>query len=197
MQVLRRSAYAEVRWKNGAGTSLEVATGGLPGQPFDWRVSFAHVTQSGRFSDYTGYERTTALVEGAGFTLRAAGAATLRFSLPGDFHAYAGSVPYDCGLHAGPSWDLNLIARTGIGASMTVVDADATGLALEVAPAGRYLLPLDGQLLVRLGNSTERLGPWDAAVLGAGESCHAMAEGAGDSCRVALVSVPCQRPPGH
>jgi environmental stress-induced protein Ves len=190
MQVLRRAQYVLVPWKNGAGSSLEVASGGPPGGPFDWRVSIAQVERSGRFSDYGGYERTTALVEGAGFTLRAEGAATLRFSQPGDCHAYAGSVPYSCELHAGPSWDLNLIARAGIGASMRIVGAGAGGIDIAAEPATRYVLPLSGQLSVRADGSGALLGPWDAAVLGEGESCRVLAVEPADRATVALVGVP-------
>ncbi len=177
MQVLRQSGYALARWKNGAGSSLEVAMGGPPGEPFAWRVSLASVERSGPFSDYSGYDRTTALVEGAGFTLRAPGAATLRFAAPGDCHAYAGSLPYVCELHDGPCRDLNLIARSGLGASMSVVVLGEGGLALDGVAARRYVLPLSGHVSVRAGETGVRLDPCDAALLGPREAGHVQPDG--------------------
>jgi len=190
MQVLRRADYTQVRWKNGAGTSLEVATGGVPGAAFDWRVSFAHVEQPGRFSDYSGYQRVTVLVAGAGFSLRSPGSADLHFGQLGQWHAYAGSIPYSCELHAGPCWDLNLIARQASGASMTVVVVAAGGLSLEGAPASRYLLPLVEPVVVHSGDASACLEPWDAAVIAPGESCRLFAGGVAQHCSVAIAVIP-------
>jgi uncharacterized protein len=189
MQLLRIADYAQTRWRNGAGTSLEIAARGVPGEAFAWRLSMAHIARPGPFSDYEGYERVTALIEGEGFTLRRAGAAELRFTQVGQCHAYAGSPPYSCELHAGPCRDLNLIARQGIGASMSVVAVEATGLELGRSMAVRYLVPLSGAVSVQAAATSMRPGRWDAVVLAAGECARVAVEGAGMAL-VALASIP-------
>lgn len=163
---------------------------GPPGGPFDWRLSMALVERSGAFSDYSGYERTTALVEGAGFTLRAPGAATLCFAATGDCHRYAGSLPYVCGLHAGPSWDLNLIAREGLGASMRILATGPDGLLLEASTARRYLMPLHAPVSLQADGTELRLEPGDAAVLGPRLVVRVVAGGLPHPCKIALVTVP-------
>ena len=169
MQVIRRSDYAQMRWKNGAGSSLEIASSPLPAGGFTWRLSMAHIGQPGPFSSYDGYERVTALVEGAGFTLRAAGAAELQFNAIGDCHAYSGSVPYSCELRSGLCRDLNLIARSGLGASMSVL-ALAAGDTLIGAPSVEvFVLPLNGRVGVLAGERRSQLEACDTLRLAAGE----------------------------
>jgi environmental stress-induced protein Ves len=190
MQVLRRADHVQMRWKNGAGTSLEIASGGVPGEPFDWRLSLARIEQPGRFSNYDGYDRVTALVEGAGFTLQCAGATELEFMQVGQCHAYPGAVQYGCVLHAGACTDLNLIARRGLGASMTVVPVDAAGRGLESVSATRYVLPLAGRATVNTPQESARLEAWDAAVLAVGQRAWLAADEAAGSTLVALVAIP-------
>jgi len=190
MQVLRRADHVEMRWKNGAGTSLEIASGGATGQPFDWRLSIAHIEASGGFSNYDGYDRVTALVEGAGFTLRCAGAIELQFTRIGQCHSYPGAVPYSCELHAGPCRDLNLIARHGMGASMVVVQVDAAGMAVQGAPATCCVLPLAGRVVVSAAEASASLDAWDAVLLAAGEGARLSVDGAAGNTLVALVRIP-------
>jgi environmental stress-induced protein Ves len=59
-------------WKNGGGTTVEIAVApnpGGPGGPFLWRLSVARVTQSGPFSAFPGVDRTIVLLRGDGLIL--------------------------------------------------------------------------------------------------------------------------------
>ena len=170
MQVIRRGDYAQMRWKNGAGSSLEIAASRVPSGGFTWRLSMAHIVQPGPFSNYDGYERVTALVEGAGFALRAAGAAELQFNAIGDCHAYAGSVPYSCELRDGPCHDLNLIARPGLGASMSVLALAAGDTLIGEPSVDAFVLPLNGRASVLAGESRVQLEACDTLCLAAGEA---------------------------
>jgi environmental stress-induced protein Ves len=53
MRHLKHSDYRRMAWKNGKGTTTEIAVhpanAGLAGAPFEWRVSIADVPESGPF----------------------------------------------------------------------------------------------------------------------------------------------------
>ena len=118
------------------------------------------------------------------------GATELAFTKPGDFHSYAGSVPYWCELHAGPCRDLNLIARHVMGASMVVVQVDAAGMAVQGAPATCCVLPLAGRVVVSAAEASASLDAWDAVLLAAGEGARLSVDGAAGNTLVALVRIP-------
>lgn len=61
-RLLRASARPGVPWRNGAGITREVVTGG--GDPFGWRVSVADLTGDAPFSAFPGIDRSFVLAEG-------------------------------------------------------------------------------------------------------------------------------------
>jgi environmental stress-induced protein Ves len=190
MHVIRQVDYLQMRWKNGAGVSHEIASQARPGEAFAWRLSIAVVQQSGAFSDYAGYVRHTALVAGAGFELRAAGQATLPFTQPGQLHSYAGSIPYFCQLRAGTCQDLNLIAKQGIQASLSVVEVGVAATPVADASSDIYVLPLDVPLEVVAADAREGLEPKDACLIAAGERASIAVGVAAVRGLVALARVP-------
>jgi len=127
--------YRTVPWRNGGGSTTEIAI--EPGGPggFLWRLSIAEVAASGPFSDFAGYERTLLLLDGAGFVLRFAEAPPRRvgrrlepFTFDGGWHA-------QCDLVDGPARDLNLMVARGAVEGRLRVLALARGERI-VAPAG-------------------------------------------------------------
>ena len=54
-------------WKNGAGTTLELARDAH--EPPHWRLSVATIEQSGPFSEFSGYDRSIAALDGGVVTL--------------------------------------------------------------------------------------------------------------------------------
>jgi environmental stress-induced protein Ves len=52
---LKATDYRLVKWKNGSGDTREIAVDSQ--EPFRWRFTSAHVTESGPFSPYPGYDR--------------------------------------------------------------------------------------------------------------------------------------------
>jgi environmental stress-induced protein Ves len=109
--LLRHADYVSMPWRNGAGTTLEIAREPVAGVAFDWRLSLATVSTSGPFSAYAGYTRIVALVTGAGFELRVAGEAAARLVEPGDYRVFRGEAATDCALLDGPCTDLSLMVR--------------------------------------------------------------------------------------
>ena len=67
MKLVHRTAsqYLRQPWKNGGGTTTELAIQSR-GEDWSWRLSLADVDTSGPFSDFVGYRRTILLVSGRG-----------------------------------------------------------------------------------------------------------------------------------
>jgi environmental stress-induced protein Ves len=190
MHVIRRADYTAMPWKNGAGTTLEIAVQGRQGEAFDWRLSLALVEQDCAFSAYAGYERHTALVEGAGFELRSPEGSTLSFTQVGQVHAYEGATPWECRLRAGPAWDLNLIARSGLGGRMHALRAGPEALPLDASPAGCYIVSLQAPLEIVAGAGSVRLASRDAAFLARGEAATVTAAAGSGGGWLVIASLP-------
>ncbi len=98
MKLLGPADYKSMLWKNGRGTTRELAVSpadsALNGKPFAWRVSIADVESDCEFSTFPGYDRSLILTEGAGMELvfDAAPAVEIRdrytpVRFSGDWHA--------------------------------------------------------------------------------------------------------------
>jgi environmental stress-induced protein Ves len=73
LQLLTPSHYRRVPWKNGLGSTLELATNAAePGGPWTWRLSLADVPTRASFSAFPGVDRHLAVLDGAGMTLERA-----------------------------------------------------------------------------------------------------------------------------
>ena len=75
MHILRAPDYHLMPWKNGGGSTTEIAiypeASSVSGVPFLWRVSIAEVTVNGPFSSFPGYDRHIMVIEGEGMRLDA------------------------------------------------------------------------------------------------------------------------------
>ncbi|MFD9075186.1 HutD/Ves family protein [Streptomyces lasiicapitis] len=117
--VLRWSEYRTMPWKNGGGTTREVASGTLQAPPasaepadgFDWRMSIADVDAGGPFSPFPGIDRVITLVEGEGMVLTVDG--TQQLVEPLSPFAFSGDAVTDCRLKAGAVRDMNVMTRRG------------------------------------------------------------------------------------
>jgi uncharacterized protein len=67
VRIVRGADLAPVPWRNGMGTTRDVAT--APAGVIDWQVSIADLARDAPFSDFSGMDRTFTIVEGAGVTL--------------------------------------------------------------------------------------------------------------------------------
>lgn len=97
-------------WRNGGGTTRELARVDAPDGDFAWRLSMADVTDDGSFSSFPGVDRIIVLLTGAGIDLHTPdGVVALRpqwgaHRFPGEDEVYAALVD-------GPTTDLNLMWR--------------------------------------------------------------------------------------
>ena len=69
-QLRRWRTYRAMPWRNGLGTTLEVAREPPTGESFRWRLSLAGIDRDSEFSAYPGYSRALVLIEGSRLELR-------------------------------------------------------------------------------------------------------------------------------
>ncbi len=75
MQRLTNTDYRRVPWKNGLGSTLELASDATtPGGPWTWRFSLADVPSRAAFSHFPGINRHLAVLDGQGMTVDRDGA---------------------------------------------------------------------------------------------------------------------------
>ena len=162
-EVLRFADLPLTRWRNGGGTTREVAAApGSGGAGFDWRVSIADVTEPGAFSTFPGVDRVIALLEGDQLVLTVDGVDQVLH--PHEPFTFAGESVTTCALPDGHTRDLNLMtARAHCRGSMVIVPlGEGRPLSLNGV---RVLVTLTGVIhLHRPGQSEVLLDPLDALV---------------------------------
>lgn len=146
LRVVRAGDMRRVPWKNGRGTTEEIAIGpdgaSFEGGDFDWRVSRAAVTEDGPFSEFAGYDRVIVALGGEGLTLSHDGAASVRTVGPLEPYAFRGEWRTTATLRGGPVPDFNVMTRRGAAtAEVDVLRGARHGVALRkgstiVAPLG-------------------------------------------------------------
>jgi environmental stress-induced protein Ves len=155
LQRFALDSLPEAPWKNGGGTTREVACWppGAGLDSFDWRVSIATIAASGPFSAFAGIDRTIMLLEGAGARLQSPDFSIdqqlvqplVAFSFPGE------AAP-NCELLGGASSDLNvMVRRERLHAEVCVVRQDA---AFEAAPHG-LLLAVNGDWMLKVRSDAQ------------------------------------------
>lgn len=115
MRVLRVADHKVMPWKNGGGSTTEVAVfpEGAGLEAFGWRLSMAGVTADGPFSAFSDIDRTLAVLEGEGIALDVEGRGTLRVTRDGERASFPGDAPTIGRLLGGPILDLNVMSRRG------------------------------------------------------------------------------------
>lgn len=107
------AGLSPVPWKNGGGSTIEIAIGPLEAgfDDFDWRVSLATIAEDGAFSQFPGVDRTLALVDGHGMTLQIDGEPAL-ISDAEPVVAFDGASEVSARLNRGPTLDFNVMSRS-------------------------------------------------------------------------------------
>ncbi len=139
-------AIAPAPWKNGGGTTREIAAwppgAGMDG--FAWRISVADIVADGPFSAFPGIDRQIALLEGDGVRLRGVdGTFDHRLDRVGVPFAFAGETPVDATLIGGATRDFNVMTRRD--RCRARVDAVSTAFALPADAHAALLLVVDGE----------------------------------------------------
>jgi uncharacterized protein len=164
-RVIRNDDLVRVPWKNGGGTTAEIAAfpEGSGFETFGWRVSMADVASDGPFSLFPGIDRTLIVIEGDGIELDVEGiaysldTASPKLSFSGD-DITAGR------LLSGPIRDLNVMTRRGQFRHRTrFVEAGVALLSEDTSVA--FLVPLDGPFDVTLDSTIHSLSTLDTLML--------------------------------
>jgi hypothetical protein len=166
VRIIRASDCKTTPWKNGGGSTTEIAVGpaGASLEDFDWRVSMARVASDGPFSDFAGIDRTLAVVEGTGLVLTIGEAAPVTLSTETGPVSFPGDTPTSARLTAGEITDLNVMTRRGrCHHRLQRVAASATYDFVEDDIA--IVVSLDGTATVNCGGDSVTLDHGDAALL--------------------------------
>jgi len=170
------AGLSPVPWKNGGGSTTEIAIGPPDSgfEDFDWRVSLATIEKDGAFSAFPGVDRTLALVEGHGMTLEIDGEPTLVTDTE-PVVAFDGSSQVIAKLSRGSSTDFNAMTRSErcyhtFGRRR--LSGDSTASSTFVARADVTVLFLAEGDALELRNEKERIGMvrYDAVVLEPGST---------------------------
>jgi uncharacterized protein len=115
MRIIRAHDCNATPWKNGGGSTTEIAIGpaGASLEAFDWRVSMARVVSDGPFSDFAGIDRSLAVVKGNGLMLTIGEDAPVTLSSGAEPIHFSGDTPTSARLTAGEITDLNVMTRRG------------------------------------------------------------------------------------
>ena len=115
MQILRASDHRVMPWKNGGGSTTEIAVfpidSGL--DAFDWRVSMATVAADGPFSTFPNIDRTLSVLSGDGIVLEIEGREAAHLTRQSAPLSFPGDAPTIGRLMGGPIVDLNVMSRRG------------------------------------------------------------------------------------
>jgi environmental stress-induced protein Ves len=121
MRHLHAGDYRVMQWKNGGGSTTELAIfpedSGLSGHPFLWRVSIAEVVADGPFSRFPGYDRHIMVIAGAGMMLDAEDQGEIDLSVPFRPMRFSGDLAVHGRLNRGPVRDFNLMVARSFGQS--------------------------------------------------------------------------------
>lgn len=112
MRLLRAAERVATPWKNGGGTTTEVAAfpAGSTLDNFGWRVSIAEVRSGGPFSLFPGVDRQLAVLAGR-LSLRVEGRAAVEIA-PGKAAAeFSGDASTSAEPIGGTVFDLNVMTR--------------------------------------------------------------------------------------
>jgi environmental stress-induced protein Ves len=167
MRVLRAGDHREMPWKNGGGTTTEIAVfpAGAGLDAFDWRVSMARVESGGPFSLFPGIDRTLALLDGDGINLTVGGAIPVALTARSEPLPFPADVPTHATLTGGPVTDLNVMTRRGrVTHSMERVTVSGS-TEIEVGDDTVLLFCMQGDIAVT-GEKPLTLATRDALLLG-------------------------------
>jgi hypothetical protein len=175
-RVLGPESYRRVAWKNGLGSTLELASDApAPGDEWTWRLSIADVPAAAPFSEFPGVDRFLACLEGSGLRVELGGK-PLVVPNEGEALAFAGEESAR-GEPLGPGVrDVNLMVRRrrwhgamllARGRSLAV-DGD---LVLVHAPTASPELRVEAERIVRLAPGSTLLTSGAVALHGTAVVC--------------------------
>jgi environmental stress-induced protein Ves len=110
------ASLAPVPWKNGGGSTTEIAVEppGVQFHEFDWRISLATISQDGAFSLFPGVDRTLALVDGPGLVLDIDERSRFELGEGDSVIEFPGESAIRATLNGGTTIDFNVMTRRAV-----------------------------------------------------------------------------------
>ena len=164
-QVIRAADFQAMPWRNGGGTTWEIARGRFPdGAEADWhwRFSLAEIASDGPFSAFPGIDRFLTVISGQGIELKIDDAPPRRL-LAGEDIEFPGEAAIGCDLLNGPTRDLNMM----VDRRSARIWPGRDGRRLQ-AEAGLILLYAYEEVVLAADDQTMRLAQGDAVIGSAG-----------------------------
>ncbi|MCB8882863.1 HutD family protein [Acidisoma cellulosilytica] len=175
-QVIRAAAFQAMPWRNGGGTTWEIARGTFPEAPngskgadWHWRFSLAEIASDGPFSVFPGIDRLLTVISGEGIDLKIDDAAPRRLHAGEDI-AFRGEAAISCDLLDGPTRDLNLMVDRRL--ARILPGRDGSRLQAE---AGLILLYAVEEVGLAIETHELRLAPGEAVIGNAGATADIIA----------------------
>lgn len=154
-RILPPSGFIAMPWKNGMGTTWEVARANLDrrsvveGQS-DWRLSLAAVEADAPFSSFPGYARFFCPVEGKDIGLHFAGSRETRILRTHESLIFSGDEAVTCHLPEGPVRCLNLMVLRDMGTFDAGLKRGGGAVAADVDARFFMALALAGGLRIEM-----------------------------------------------
>lgn len=120
MRKWSNSDYKSMPWKNGGGSTTELAIfpQGASLEDFVWRLSTASINTSGPFSHFAQVDRSLAILSGDGLILHSdseqSASSSIRLTPDSLPYRFSGETPINAELSLGPVLDLNLMTRRDV-----------------------------------------------------------------------------------
>ncbi len=113
MKIIRAIDCRTTRWKNGGGSTTEIAIEPPDAslERFDWRISMARVASDGPFSEFPDIDRTLAVISGNGLHLSIDGRPPVTLDRDSDPIQFPGDIATSARLLSGEITDLNVMSR--------------------------------------------------------------------------------------
>ncbi|MEX0297927.1 MAG: HutD family protein [Kordiimonas sp.] len=163
---LKHEDYKPVPWKNGLGTTLELASAQCPrsenSEAFMWRISIADMVQSNEFSLFPNTRRILTVMNGEGLVLKGAETGNSFTCLPFSPVSFSGSEVLYGELVNGPVQNFNVMVNGDSADAAVQIIENTLNLELSgdvnyfyVLPASvaAYFSSQSGTMLVRAGES--------------------------------------------
>jgi environmental stress-induced protein Ves len=160
---IQLASLSPIPWKNGGGITrnLAVEPEGASFDDFLWRLSFAEVNSSGKFSTFPGVDRTIFLWTGNGMLLKTTSGESFALTHAAGAYAFRGEDEIEATLIDGPTVDFNvMVRRDRCAASVTRYSTEArisrgAGRAFFLCAKGgfRMRFPADQESSLREGES--------------------------------------------
>jgi uncharacterized protein len=162
MRIIKAAEQRMMPWKNGAGSTTEIAVWpeGAGLHDFAWRVSTALVASDGPFSLFEGVDRTLTVLEGGPLGLTFSDGRLVSLDTASAPFAFAGDVAVQGAVGSHPVRDLNVLTRRGVWRQSVWIEWSA----FQMAGGVRLAVVRGGAAEARCGSDTHMLDSGDAVM---------------------------------